>query len=499
MEGRRRIEIVFEGLEVDSSIRATRADVKIRLIERELLTDSECEDLNTMTVELMDQGSIYWEDSMAELDLMIQFKTYVREEMVGSVSLPMRDLFIFEGGDFKQWIALNSSPHDDVFQGDVGIDDQEHPRMQLNFQFHEVEEETVEVSQYPSLATSTYAEEELVVRSVQDEDFERKDHSSFGELGLARESVTIEESGGYESEQGVKLEFKSNQTEPITNPIWKIKGNFLKSEQNTDSKKVLAKHKLSQSKDYGSGSKSSHRGSQNSGKKGSRWQPIHHKSVSGESFSPASKYEVVQFNVLPESPVNNKLELKRDSSKTDYLEERLASALVEIEELKLAAKEKEASVHLEETKLKRELAEIGEENRSLRGQVEMSNKQTSQLQTQLAFDREELMHKISILSNDNKNLETDNDRLAKLLEITEDNLNDVKTEANKSFNTTVIGLTAEKSNTDLILMPRAISKDLDSEDELTKKVRAYFTKKHPNLPVKKSTKSNLSLIQTYMR
>lgn len=497
MEGKRRIEIVFESLEIDYGNQAESAEIKIRLIERELLTDSDCEDLNCMIVELFDQGSIYWEDSMAELDLMIQFQTYVDDRLVGSVSVPLRDLFIFEGGDFKQWIGLNKSPQDDIFQGDVGIDDQEFPRVLLNFQFHEVEEETVGISQSqdPSLATSTYAEEELVVRSVQDEDFERKDQSSFGELGLARESVTIGESIGYESENGVKLDFKSNQTEPAVVPLWKMKGCFLKSEQKTDSKKNSAKHKLSQSKDFDSGSKSSHRGSQNSAKKGSKWQSSHHKSVCGESFSPASKFEAVDYQVLSQPNAPPQLEIKKSASKYDFLEEKLASALIEIEKLKLLIKEKDTIASAEQTRLKKELEDSREENRTLLSQVNKGNKQSAQLHSQFASDRQELTDKILRLSTANKSLETENDRLSKLLEITEEQLNEVKTQSCKSHNTTVIGLTAEKFNAELVLAPATISKDSDNDDEVTKRVKAYFSKKHPNLPVKRSAKSRTRLLR----
>ena len=182
----------------------------IRLIERDLLTDRECEQMNMMMISLKDQGKVFWEEGMSEMDLMVQFRVYRQESLYGSVSFPLQDIFL-PGGDFSQWITLFESPEDDIFDGEIGCDDEDYPKILVSFSLQEgpFEDTTEEESMEPSTVQSVYEEGDLQVRSMQDEDMERRERTSFGELGLVRHSVEDEEKY-YGGRTGKKISFDSN-------------------------------------------------------------------------------------------------------------------------------------------------------------------------------------------------------------------------------------------------------------------------------------------------
>ncbi len=107
-------------------------ELVVRLVERELLTDPSCADLNCMYVDWGERGLIFWETDMAQLDLMIQFKILRNNKFVGSISLPFRDI-LFLGRESKQWLTIFDTLDDDIFDGQLGEDDGETPRVRLGF------------------------------------------------------------------------------------------------------------------------------------------------------------------------------------------------------------------------------------------------------------------------------------------------------------------------------------------------------------------------------
>lgn len=491
MEGKKQIDVFFEAVEETGEGQIERAEIKIRLIERDLLNDQECEDLNCMTVDLLDQGSIYWEESMAQMDLMIQFKVYKDDQWMGSISVPLKELFVFDGSDFKQWFTLFDSPTDDIFDGDVGIDDQECPRILLNFQFQDLEEQTAEISHDPSIATSTFGEEELVVRSVQDAEFGRKEESSFGDLGLARESVNLEGSHAYASEHKIKLDFQSNQTDSPGAPLWKLPVSFLKTE---NAQKSPLKRKISQSKDFGSSSKQS-RDSMSKRSRNSPRLESQKKSVGSErQFSPLKSELDVEEPKLEYMAQAAPFRKSTDST-VNRLEQQLANALLEVERLKLIAKEKDSNFKAAEDNLKQELRFAKEENDHLQSEVRHARDQNSLLKKSNQSEREELLDKIGELSSENKTLHKQIDKLERQLNNMEILMSEMQTTTTKSNNTSILGVNQTKTNSELVFTPLSKAKEVDSEEELTQKVKAYFAKKLPHVEVKPAGKGTDQLNQ----
>jgi hypothetical protein len=87
-----------------------------------------------MNIGAGDKGKIFWEEGMASLDIMVQFRVKLNSSVVGSISFPLQDIFI-PRQDFQQWFTIFNTPYDDVFDGDIGLDeDQETPRILLGFE-----------------------------------------------------------------------------------------------------------------------------------------------------------------------------------------------------------------------------------------------------------------------------------------------------------------------------------------------------------------------------
>jgi hypothetical protein len=491
MEAKKQIDIVFEALELTGEVQSQKGEVKIRLIERELLNDHDCEDLNCMVVELFDQGSIFWEEAMAAMDLMIQFKVYKDDQWMGSISLQLKDLFVYDGGDFKQWFTLFDSPTDDIFDGDVGIDDQECPRVLLSFQFQDVEEETNMISRDPSIATSTFGEDELVVRSVQDGELARgKEQSSFGDLGLARESVNLEESQAYASEHGLKLDFQSNQTEPMVAPLWKLTGSFLKSENPMSA----SKHKLSQNIDFGSPTKHSKDSSSRRSKPSPKLDS-NKKSINSEKqFSPLRMNEdhdetEIVFVAQPSS------QEKINFAAIHKLEEQLATALLEVERLKLIAKERENLYKAQEESLRTELWITKDEKEHLQAEIKHAREQALVQKKSSQAEKDELLEKVNELSHQNLNYQQEIDRLEKQLATMDGQTSESQTRTGKSTNTTILGISHSKTNSELVFTPLSKAREGDTDEELASKVKAFFAKKCPNLEVKPAGKSKCPLLR----
>lgn len=107
-------------------------ELQVRLVERVALHDPEWQNVNAMAVDWRDKGKIFWEPDMSKIDLLIQFKLLKGADYVGSVSFPLREIFR-PGKDFKQWLTVFDTVEDDIFDGIVGIDDDETPRIRVGF------------------------------------------------------------------------------------------------------------------------------------------------------------------------------------------------------------------------------------------------------------------------------------------------------------------------------------------------------------------------------
>lgn len=90
-----------------------------------------------MYLEKGEAGKVFWEPSMKELDLMIQFRMLKNEIYVGSISLSLPDIFI-PGGDFSQFLTVFDTFDDDEFDGDIGVDDEDTPKIKVGFNFREL-------------------------------------------------------------------------------------------------------------------------------------------------------------------------------------------------------------------------------------------------------------------------------------------------------------------------------------------------------------------------
>jgi hypothetical protein len=87
-----------------------------------------------MNIGAGDKGKIFWEEGMAALDIMVQFRVKHRAKVIGSISFSLQDIFI-PRQDFRQWFTIFNTPYDDVFDGDIGLDeDRESPRILLGFE-----------------------------------------------------------------------------------------------------------------------------------------------------------------------------------------------------------------------------------------------------------------------------------------------------------------------------------------------------------------------------
>lgn len=138
----KRVSITFQDFQVEKGVSdLSRLELVVRLVERELLTNPAHTDVNCMYVEWKEQGKIYWQEEMRELDLMIQLKVLQNKEYLGSISFPFKDLFDqFE--QLQQWFTVFDALDDDVFDGNLGEDDTENPRVLVSFDVGEDDEVT---------------------------------------------------------------------------------------------------------------------------------------------------------------------------------------------------------------------------------------------------------------------------------------------------------------------------------------------------------------------
>lgn len=135
MGERKQVNIYYHDFESDEfASDPSQHELQVRLVERELLTDKDCEDQNCMFIDWLEKGKIYWTEDMEELDLMIQFKLIQSpDKYVGSISFPFRSVF-GPGSNFKQWFTIFDTLEDDVFDGNIGDDDDEKPRLLIGFE-----------------------------------------------------------------------------------------------------------------------------------------------------------------------------------------------------------------------------------------------------------------------------------------------------------------------------------------------------------------------------
>lgn len=68
---------------------------------------------------------------------MIQFRMLKNENYVGSISLSLAEIFTPKG-NFSQFLTVFDTFDDDEFDGDVGVDDEDTPKIQVGFHFREL-------------------------------------------------------------------------------------------------------------------------------------------------------------------------------------------------------------------------------------------------------------------------------------------------------------------------------------------------------------------------
>lgn len=140
---KKQVNITFEDYQASSRTSSavqeesqSEYELQIRLVERDILTDRECDDMNVMFIEWKEQGKIYWEPEMEDLDLMIQFKLVKQKNYVGSISFVFKDIFEVSK-EFSQWLTIFDTLDDDIFDGVLGEDDEEIPRIKVRFEIKE--------------------------------------------------------------------------------------------------------------------------------------------------------------------------------------------------------------------------------------------------------------------------------------------------------------------------------------------------------------------------
>lgn len=124
-------------------------ELQVRLVERDDLAARDADDTNAMYIEWKEKGKIFLQDEMLELDLMMQLKLVRGSAYVGSISFPFREVLELKS-DFKQWLTVFDTLEDDVFDGSIGVNDEETPRIFVGFEikdqsFDEDDDEMQEV------------------------------------------------------------------------------------------------------------------------------------------------------------------------------------------------------------------------------------------------------------------------------------------------------------------------------------------------------------------
>ena len=115
-------------------------ELVVRLTEREQLGEERVQEENCMYISMKEKGKIYWQDEMKDLDLIVQFKLLKKNEYVGSISVPFKDI-LMQPLEFEQWLTVFDTLQDDLFDGNLGEDDTEKPRILLSFDIAEDHED----------------------------------------------------------------------------------------------------------------------------------------------------------------------------------------------------------------------------------------------------------------------------------------------------------------------------------------------------------------------
>jgi hypothetical protein len=111
-------------------------ECQIKLIEKENMYLDDSDNSNTMCIEKGEVGKIYFDESMEDLCLYLQYHLFCGENSIGSVSVAVRDIMSLKPG-FQQWFTLFDDPTDDIYDGDVGSNDVETPKVLLSFKIEE--------------------------------------------------------------------------------------------------------------------------------------------------------------------------------------------------------------------------------------------------------------------------------------------------------------------------------------------------------------------------
>lgn len=225
MDARQEINLFYKGFQDEEMDEAATAgtELQIKLVERHLMNDPEIEDANVMYLDKGEDGKIYWEPSMADLDLMIQFRLVKNEEYIGSISFPLCDIFK-STNNFDQWFTIFDTFDDDEFDGDIGVSDEETPMVHIGFKITEIdgeiEEEEEDDNEYDE-------EEEEIARQPQqlqkreqlhedeDENHGDDDEDDEDEIGESND-FTLQSDGVYDKEEEDRgIDLQSEKQFPI--------------------------------------------------------------------------------------------------------------------------------------------------------------------------------------------------------------------------------------------------------------------------------------------
>ena len=177
------------------------------------------------------------------------------------------------------------------------------------------------------------------------------------------------------------------------------------------------------------------------------------------------------------------------------LEEQLATALLEVERLKLIAKERENLYKAQEESLRTELWITKDEKEHLQAEIKHAREQALVQKKSSQAEKDELLEKVNELSHQNLNYQQEIDRLEKQLATMDGQTSESQTCTGKSTNTTILGISHTKTNSELVFTPLSKAREGDTDEELASKVKAFFAKKCPNLEVKPAGKSKCPLLR----
>lgn len=136
---RKQVNIYFHDFEnEDGNSDPSQHELQVRLIEKELMKDNDNEEVNMMYIDWLEKGKIFWEPEMKDMDIMVQFKllTTIDHNYIGSITLPLKELFLPKS-NFKQWFTVFDTIDDDIFDGAIGEDDDEKPRILIGIEIRD--------------------------------------------------------------------------------------------------------------------------------------------------------------------------------------------------------------------------------------------------------------------------------------------------------------------------------------------------------------------------